>query len=102
MPIYDVESNLLRLMNLPLSRFSGVVRTSDGFYIGREQGDIGYNAFLGNPAPVHDGPGLENTLRVWASLSESEREAVVELAAHPEDGSPIPLEEFGIPVRMSV
>ena len=93
----DTQRTLLRLMNLPPSRFAGVMRTSDGFYIAQEQGDVGYNAFLGNPNPVHEGPGLENTLRIWAGLTEEEQAAVRTLAANPIDGAPIPLADFGIP-----
>lgn len=91
----NAKRTLLRLMNL--SQFEGVMRTSDGFYIAQIPGDIGYNFFLGRPAPVHEGPGLRNTLKIWASLTEDERKAVRRLAANPVVGSPIPLSEFGIP-----
>ena len=92
----DAQRNLLRVMNLP-ARFVGVVRTSDGHYLAQEEGDLGYNAFLGRPAPIHDGPGLTNTLRIWAGLTEEEQEAVRAAAAYPVDGVPIPLADFGIP-----
>lgn len=96
----DAMTNLLRLMNLPPSRFSGVVRTSDGFYIARENGDIGYNAFLGQPSPLHEGPGLEHTLSVWNSLGKLDRQMVVTLANKPLDGLPILLErDFGVPLE---
>lgn len=88
---------LLNLMNLQVLPIDDVIRTSDGFYIGHTPGDCGFNAFIGSPSPVHQGPGLERTLEVWDSLTEQEREAVRHRAAHPLDGSPIPLEAFGIP-----
>ena len=91
----DAQRNLLRLMNLP--QFAGVVRTADGFYTAQVPGDLGYNAFLGKPSPVHDGPGLAQTLKVWAGLTEEERDAVRMLAANPPDGERIPLADFGIP-----
>ena len=96
----SARENLLRLMNLPASRFEGVIRTSDGFYLARVKGDIGYNAFLGTPSPPHDGPGRDATLEVWNGLDEQERVEVLALAARPVDGSPILLEkDFGVPVE---
>ena len=91
------HETMLRLMSLP-RHFVGVTRTSDGFYIAQVEGDVGYNAFLGKPQPVHAGPGLDNALRIWAGLSDEERKAVHAVAASPMDGSPIPLtDDFGIP-----
>lgn len=89
---------LLKLMNLPPSMYDGVCKTSDGFYMGKGVGDIGYNTFLGRPAPPHAGPGRNHTLAVWSQLSSSERQAVLVLAAKPPDGSPIDLHaDFGVP-----
>ena len=94
----DTRETLLRLMNLPPSRFSGVVRTSDGHYIASVHGDVGYNAFLGRPSPPHPGPGRDAMLAVWDGLSQEEREAVYCLAANPVDGEPIDLHgHFGVP-----
>ena len=88
---------MLRLMNLP-SFYDGVVRTSDGHYIAKKAGDLGYNHFLGKPSPVHDGPGLQRALSIWEELTPAEREAVHAVAASPGDGSSIPLgRDFGIP-----
>ena len=91
------RETMLRLMNLPASRFEGVVRTADGMYIGQVVGDVGYNAFLGKPAPVHDGPGRDNTLRIWDALTAEEQAQVRAVAACPSDGQPIPLADFGVP-----
>jgi len=96
----SARENLLRLMNLPASRFEGVVRTSDGFYLAQVKGDVGYNAFLGKPSAPHDGPGRDAMLEVWNGLDEQEKVEVLALAARPGDGSPILLErDFGVPVR---
>jgi len=96
----SARENLLRLMNLPPSRFDGVVRTSDGFYLAQVKGDIGYNAFLGKPSAPHPGPGRDLMLEAWNGLDEQERIDVLALAARPGDGSPILLErDFGVPVK---
>jgi hypothetical protein len=96
----NANEALLRLMNLPPCRFDGVVRTSDGFYLGRVKGDLGYNAFLGKPKPPHPGPGRDLTLNTWGKLTPTERRAVLALAANPPDGAPILLaEDFGVPVE---
>ena len=90
------QENLLRLMCLPLSRYACVVRTTDGYYIAQEHDDIGYNAFLGRPSKLHPGPGLDQTTRTWAGLTDTERLAVKALADNPLDGMPIPLADFGV------
>lgn len=95
----DAMRNLLRVLNIPdRMGLVAICRTSDGHYLGQEKGDLGYNVFIGQPAPVHEGPGLENTRRIWASLTAEEKVGVRRLASNPPDGSPIPLEEgFGVP-----
>ena len=35
---------------LGFGRFAGVTQTSDGFFLAREHGDIGFNQFLGKPS----------------------------------------------------
>lgn len=45
-------------------RFTQVTQTSDGFFLGRAWGDIGFNAFLGKPSPR----ALENTKRIFDQL----------------------------------
>lgn len=88
---------LLDLMNLNVLNVDDVVLTSDGFYIGHVPGDVGFNAFIGAPSPVHPGPGLDRTLSVWDSMNDDEKEMVKLRAASPLDGEPIPLSAFGIP-----
>ena len=87
---------LIRLMNLRPTGAVDVCRTSDGFYMGRAEGDMGYNMFLGKPVPIHYGPGLEMTRAYWASLTPGDQAAVSNRAACPVDGSPIPLADFGV------
>lgn len=89
---------MLTLMSLPLSHFDGVCRTSDGCYLAKAKGDVGYNHFLGKPSKPHAGPGRELMLKTWNSLTVVERAAVLTLAARPMDGVAIPLhEDFGVP-----
>jgi hypothetical protein len=47
-------------------RFAEVTETSDGYFLGRERGDIGFNAFLGQPSPR----ALENTKRIFDQLDD--------------------------------
>lgn len=96
----NTQEAMLRLMNLPPSmRFVGVCRTSDGMYLAQVEGDLGYNAFIGKPAPPHPGPGRNMMMKVWEGLTQEERKAVYAQAAHPVDGWPIGLhEEFGVPL----
>lgn len=96
----DTNRTLLKLMNLPPGRFAGVCRTTDGHYIAQIHGDVGYNAFLGRPAPPHDGPGRDSMLATWHSLTPRDKAAVISLAANPIDGEPIDLAaDFGVPVE---
>lgn len=45
-------------------RFASVTETSDGFFLGRARGDIGYNEFLAHPSPR----ALENTKSIFNQL----------------------------------
>lgn len=45
-------------------RFQEATETSDGFFLGRARGDIGFNDFLGKPSPR----ALENTKRIFNQL----------------------------------
>ena len=79
--LFDSTKALMAVMNLP-ERLGlvDVIRTSDGCYLGMAAGDIGYNAFLGKPASIHPGPGLENATEKWNALSKSEQLLVAQLA----------------------
>lgn len=93
---FNATRALLQVMNLPASRFTDVCKTSDGFYLGRIPGGLGYDVFIGRPGPVHPGPGLDNTRRVWELLTPAQRKKVRNRANHPTDGTPISLRDFGI------
>ena len=84
-------THLLQVMNLPPSAFSDAVRTSDGFYLAQEQGDCGFNAFLGKPKPPQlGGPGPELSQSIWNGLTVAEANAVQALAS----GKNIDLADF--------
>ena len=89
--------DMMRLMSIPTSTYDAVCRTGDGYYLARPVGSVGYDAFLGKPSPLHDGPGREWMLATWEGLSQDQRVAVYALAANPLDGLPILLSEFGVP-----
>ena len=92
---------LMRLMGLGGAPYTleAVCKTSDGMYLGQLVGDVGYNAFIGQPAKPHAGPGLDLTRKVWGELDTADKRAVLALAARPGDGAPIDLAvEFGVPV----
>ena len=91
----SATDNLINLMCLGPLGVTGVVRTSDGFYIGQAPGDIGYNVFIGKPAQ-HEGPGREHSRAVWEGLTVQERNLVRIRCNHPMDGERIPLSDFGI------
>ena len=93
MQTHDV---LLKLMCIPTSQYQDITKTSDGYYIAQEHGDIGYNAFLGLPKTPHDGPGRDQMLETWAGLSRDERLGVLALARA--RGIDL-VGEFGVPWR---
>ena len=90
----SMNETLLKLMCIPTSTFQDVVKTSDGYYLGMAHGDIGYNAFLGQPRRPHEGPGRDSMLRVWTGLTRDERLGVLMLA----QAKGVDLHgEFGVP-----
>jgi hypothetical protein len=97
----DIQQTLLSLMAIPSSfNLEAIVKTADGFYIGRDRGDIGYNRFIGKPSTPHSGPGKDLILKRWHALSAGEQRLIVHAAKHPLDGSPIDLQrEFGVPTH---
>lgn len=53
--------NLMKLMCFTSAMREGIVdviKTSDGFYVAMDKGDIGFNRFIGKPSKPHKGPGL--------------------------------------------
>ncbi len=64
---------------LGFGRFAEVTVTSDGFFLARDRGDIGFNQFLGAPSPA----ALDRTRQLFAQLDERhQREVVRTLRAH--------------------
>ena len=69
---------LIRLLNLPRN-CAEVTVTSDGHYLGRLDGDCGFNAFFGKPSH-HAGPGRDASRSTWRAYSFAERRAAVQTA----------------------
>jgi hypothetical protein len=70
--------HLLQVMALP-APFVDVTVTTDGFYLARVRGDVGFNRFLGRPNPGPD-VGQVYARGVWQSLDVGERRDVVRAA----------------------
>jgi hypothetical protein len=95
----DTMQNMMRLMCLPWADLQAVCKTSDGMYMGRSHGDIGYNRFFGKPNHRPNRETRDHVRRIWIEMTEAERIAVIELADNPPDGMPMNLlEDFGVPV----
>lgn len=77
---------LMDLLNIP-KVVAEETLTSDGFFLARESGDIGFNMFLGRPS-FHPGPGLDRARRVWGQLSFGGRRQAIRQARR-----------FGLPIR---
>jgi hypothetical protein len=78
--MYAIEPKIDFLHDcLGIGRFAEVYRTSDGFYMGRDFGDIGANAFLGKPSPQ----ALRRSAGYFQKLSPAAQyETLNILAAH--------------------
>ena len=72
-----------------------VCRTSDGFYMGQETGDVGYNVFIGKPNTNAQPSTRDLQHEQWEGYTLQQKVEVLGLAEAPPDGSPIDLEEFG-------
>lgn len=70
---------LLRICALS-SFFVDIMRTTDGHYLARERGDIGFNAFMGKPNPRPMESTLQRAWGIFCGLSLSERKGIVRLA----------------------
>lgn len=77
---------LMALLNIP-EGVAEVTLTSDGFFLARASGDIGFNMFLGRPS-FHPGPGRDLTRRVWGQLTFAGRRRAIRQARR-----------FRIPIR---
>lgn len=72
----SAHGNLMDVMCL--GHLQDVMKTSDGFFIGMEYGDIGYNAFLGQPNPGDI--GRQFSRGTWQALNFTDQKAVVRVA----------------------
>ncbi len=72
----SAHGNLMEVMCL--GHLQDVMKTSDGFFIGMEYGDIGYNAFLGQPNPGQIGRAFSRT--IWQALEFPDQRAVARVA----------------------
>jgi len=73
---------------LGFGRFAEVTETSDGFFLAREHGDIGFNQFLGKPSDAARG----RTKELFNKLSKCSQGFVVALLK----GKNINLKDVGI------
>lgn len=71
--------NLINLMNIPQDTIAEVTRTTDGFFLARPIGSIGFDLFLGNPNPG-PGPGRDRSRSVFRSLSYSAKRTTASTA----------------------
>jgi len=58
---------------LGFGRFAETTMTSDGFFLGRRPGDIGFNEFLGWPSEA----AIERTRNLFQRLSPESQDRVV-------------------------
>ena len=58
---------------LGFGRFAEVIVTSDGFFLGRDWGDIGYNHFLGIPS----GAAIARTREIFIELSPHHKHELI-------------------------
>ena len=79
---------LIRVMNLPRN-IVAITKTSDGFYLGMEEGDCGFNAFFGKPS-FHAGPGRDMSIQTWKEFNFTSKKACVYAARN----SNVPLRNF--------
>jgi len=86
--------DLINLINLGPTGSVEIIKTSDGHYLGRKAGNIGFNIYIGQPSKPHDGPGLTRSLAIWDSWTQNKRESVVALS---ESLGIDLIKEFGIP-----
>ena len=74
--------------------FESVCRTPDGHYLAQLSGDLGYNVYLGEPNPSPTDAANKRVQGIWNGFTATEQDAVLQIAAHPIDGEPIPLHTF--------
>ena len=78
---------------LGFGRFAEVTVASDGFFLGRAPGDVGFNHFLGQPSRA----AVDRTCQLFARLDEPHRQELI----HAVEASGIPPRALGIPLNYS-
>ena len=78
---------------LGFGRFAEVTVTSDGFFLGRALGDVGFNHFLGQPSRA----AMDRTCQLFARLDEPHRQELI----HAVEACGIPPRALGIPLNYS-
>jgi hypothetical protein len=72
--IFGMEPKIDLLHDLlGFGRFAEITMTSDGFFLGRRHGDIGFNEFLGWPSEA----AIERTRNLFQKLSPKSQDRVV-------------------------
>lgn len=72
--------NLMSIISLPSRLYQNFTITSDGYYLGMEHGDIGFNAFLGKPNGNLQPTTIRRSYEKFRLLSLTEKKSVVLLA----------------------
>lgn len=70
------EHLLMDFLALP-DDYVDICQTSDGYFLARGYGEVGYNHFLGKPSLAHEGPGKAYRRDMWHQLTFSERKRLV-------------------------
>ncbi len=76
---------------LGFGRFAEVTLTSDGFFLGRAWGDIGFNQFLGEPSAA----AIARTQNLFKKLSKDHQQEILRAL----NARNIPPEALGIPLN---
>ncbi len=76
---------------LGFGRFAEITLTSDGYFLGRAWGDIGFNHFLGTPSAA----AIARTQTLFRKLSKDHQQEILR-ALH---ARRIPHESLGIPLN---
>ncbi len=71
-------NELMRLLNIP-GGVAEITRTPDGHFLGRVEGTIGFDFFLGK-LNFHDGPDKDRTRQTWTAMDFAARRRAVRCA----------------------
>ena len=79
---------------LGFGRFAAVTVTTDGHFLGRDRGDIGFNQFLGSPSQA----AMARTQELFSKLSSKHQQELISALI----ARQIPPQALGIPSGKSV